>query len=115
MAVTDCGLQGDKYARPGRRRQVLFTEQEILDEFLLPPGALAEQITVAGISLRALAPSARLRVGAAVLEVIGDCQPCAKMNRLGEGMMELLRGKRGALARVIEGGEIRRGDLCACI
>jgi MOSC domain-containing protein YiiM len=115
IALTDCGLEGDRNARPGRRRQILLVERAVLDEFQLPPGALSEQTTVDGVALSAIAPGTRLRAGSVLLEVSGPCEPCHKMNRHGPGMQELLRGKRGLLARVLEGGEVRVGDeLCAC-
>jgi len=113
-ALGNCGLQGDKYARPGRRRQVLLVEQERLDEFLLARGALDEQITVAGAALSTLPPGSRFHVGGVLLQVVGPCEPCHKMNRHGAGMQELLLGKRGTLAKVVEGGVIRIGDeVCA--
>lgn len=108
--LENCGLEGDKYARPGRRRQVLLVEQEVLDEFQLSLGALDEQITIAGESLSALPPKAQFRVGSVLLQVVGPCEPCHKMNRHGPGMQELLNGKRGTLAKVVEGGVIRIGD-----
>jgi len=112
--VENCGLQGDKYARPGRRRQVLLVEQETLDEFTLPRGALDEQITVAGAALSGLSTGTQIRIGGVRLQVIGPCEPCHKMNRHGPGMQELLRGKRGTLAKVLEGGVIQIGDeVCA--
>lgn len=139
MALKDRGLEGDKYARPGRR-QVLLVEEEVLDEFLLAPErtgrggfpkwvqkvaarvplcatfqrALSEQITVAGMVLSSLPTGARIRAGSILLEVVGPCEPCHKMNRHGPGMRELLQGKRGILARVLEGGLVRVGDeVCA--
>ena len=113
-ALENCGLEGDKYARTGRRRQVLLVEQEVLDEFGLPPGALDEQITVAGAALSTFPERTRFRVGDVLLEVVGPCEPCHKMNRHGPGMQERLLGKRGTLAKVVEGGVIRIGDqVCA--
>jgi MOSC domain-containing protein YiiM len=89
-------------------------EQEVLDEFRLAHGALDEQITVAGATLSNLAAKNRFRVGEVLLEVLGPCEPCQKMNRHGPGMQERLLGKRGTLAKVVEGGVIRIGDqVCA--
>lgn len=114
-AILDSGLEGDKHAPPGRRRQVLLVEREVLDEFQLPSGALSEQITVSGLPLPSLASGTRVQAGGVLLEVVGPCEPCDKMNRLGPGMQELLKGKRGALAKVLAGGVIRLGDaVCVC-
>ena len=115
-AVAGHGLEGDKHARPDSRRQVLLVEQEVLESFGLEPGALHEQITTAGLKLASLAAGAQLKVGRALLEVTKRCEPCLWVNRHGKGMMELLRGQRGMLATVVEGGSIRRGDeirLCS--
>ena len=109
-AVTGCGLEGDKHARPESGRQVLLVEQEVLETFGLQAGALHEQITTAGVKLASLPAGSRLKVGRALLEVTKPCQPCLWVNRHGPGMVELLRGRRGMLATVVEGGIIRRGD-----
>ncbi len=112
-AVTDVGFVGDKCC--GRKsRQVLFLSQETLDEFGYAPGQLREQITVGLPGLQQLAPGTRLRAGSAVFTISGDCAPCGGMARaLGENEDEFkarLAGKRGMLATVFEGGEVRIGD-----
>ena len=109
-ALTGCGLEGDKHARPTSPRQVLLAEQEVLEAFSLAPGALHEQITIVGLRLAPLPAGSRLRVGQALFEVTGPCRPCSWVNRLGNGMIELLKDQRGVLTRVMEGGRIRRGD-----
>ncbi len=81
-----------------------------MQEFGLAPGALHEQVTVSGLRLAALPPGCRLQVGQAVFEITIPCEPCNWVNSFGEGMIELLRGQRGMLARVVEGGRVRRGD-----
>ncbi len=108
-ALAGEGLESDKHVRRSRR-QVLLVEQEVLEEFGLAPGALHEQITVTGLRLASLAAGCRLQVGEAVFEITIPCQPCNFVNSFGEGMIERLRGRRGILARVVEGGRVRRGD-----
>jgi len=54
--------------------------------------------------------STRLRLGEALLEVIGDCTPCSFLDSLRPGLQERINGERGVLARVITNGTIRVGD-----
>ncbi|KQM41442.1 MOSC domain-containing protein [Sphingomonas sp. Leaf10] len=53
-----------------------------------------------------------VRVGPVLLEITKECDPCSRMETIVEGLRGALipdwRG--GALARVIEGGQIRVGD-----
>ncbi len=45
-----------------------------------------------------------------ILETTKPCTPCERMDEIRMGLQEQLQGKRGMLARVIRGGEIRAGD-----
>jgi MOSC domain-containing protein YiiM len=81
----------------------------------LRPGDLREQVTVELPGLMSLAPGTRLRVGQAVLELTGRCEPCTHIGEhVGvddpEAFRERLVGRRGMLARVSEPGPIRVGD-----
>ena len=108
-AVAGQGLEGD--ASFGRsRRQVLLVDQSILAEFNLHPGQTRENIALAGLSLTGLPAGTRLHIGAAILEVTGDCTPCALMDSIRPGLREAIRGQRGLLARVHQGGIISVAD-----
>lgn len=110
-AVADRGLEGNRHARPGGRRQVLLMEGEVLRELGLGPGDVRENITTEGLPLAELAPGTRLRLGGtAVLELTGSCRPCARMDEVRPGLAGALEGRRGVLARVLAGGVIRVGD-----
>ena len=51
------------------------------------------------------------RIGQALLETTGWCQPCARLEeRLGPGTFQAMCGHGGITARVIEGGIIRLHD-----
>jgi MOSC domain-containing protein YiiM len=102
------GLDGDRPRRP--KRAVLLMEQETLDRFALPAGAVREQVTVRGLPLADLAPAARLRIGTTVLEAGGMCAPCERMNELKPGLRAELQGRRGRFFRVVQGGELAVGD-----
>jgi MOSC domain-containing protein YiiM len=52
----------------------------------------------------------RVRAGEAVFEITMVCDPCHRMDELRQGLRAELDGKRGMLARVVEGGEVAVGD-----
>ena len=109
-AVSDWGLEGCAHARRGGKRQVLLMDSETLHEFSLLPGQVKENVLTQGLDLRALARGHRLRIGEAVLEVTIPCEPCDYIESLRPGLEQQMRGRRGMLTRVIQGGLIRPGD-----
>ncbi len=110
-ALTALGLKGDIHALAESTRQVLLIDQETLQDLGLMPGQVKENITTVGLAVAQLKPGQRLRVGKAVLQITVACAPCGRMDEIRPGLQEELRGRRGMLARVVEGGEIRVGDL----
>ena len=108
-AIADFGLRDDANAGRGKR-QILIIERELLDEFQLPIGDVRENITVQGIRLAGMAAGTRVRVGQALLEATLDCAPCQFIEDKRFGLREAMKGKRGTLFRVVEGGEIRVSD-----
>lgn len=110
LVVPDHGLDGCTHARPGGPRQVLLMDAETLDHFGLSPGVVKENITTRGLSLGELRAGQRLHVGEALLEATLPCEPCHRMDEIRLGLQQELRGRRGMLCRVVEGGWIRQGD-----
>ena len=108
-ALPNHGLRGDANAGGGKR-QILIIERELLDEFQLPIGDVRENITVQGIQLAGMAAGTKVRVGQVLLEATLDCAPCQFIEDKRPGLRDAMRGKRGTLFKVIEGGEIRVGD-----
>ncbi len=114
--ATALGLDEDKHAgREEGKRQVLLADAGDLLDLGLEPGALREQVTVDLPGLMALPQGTRLRVGGAMLEVTGVCEPCTHIGEhLGaedpEALRRTLVGRRGMLARVVGEGPIRRDD-----
>ena len=55
---------------------------------------------------------ARMRVGAALFEITGECDPCSRMDAVTPGLMAALtpEWRGGRTMRVIEAGEIAVGD-----
>ena len=109
-AISDLGLEGDAHAKKGSARQVLFIDQETLQEFGLDVGQVRENITTRGIALHSLTPGTRVRAGGALFEISKDCSPCEFIEDMRPGLREQMQGHRGMLARVIEGGELKVGD-----
>jgi MOSC domain-containing protein YiiM len=110
FAVANKGFKDCVHGRPGSSRQLLVVDVETLEEFGIAPGRVKENITTRGIKLEGLLMGQRMRVGEALLEITKECQPCQQMDAIRQGLQEVLRGRRGILGRVIESGQIRRGD-----
>jgi len=85
-------------------------DTETLEHCGLLPGAVKENITTRSLNLRDMRAGQCLRVGEALLEVTLPCEPCRRMDEIRQGLQEELRGRRGMLCRVVEGGRIRQGD-----
>lgn len=109
-ALENKGLKGCIHGRPESQRQVLLMDRETLDKFELAPGAVKENVTVAGLDFQKLGIGQRLRIGESVLEITTPCDPCPRMDEIRMGLQEELRGQRGWLCRVVETGRIRKGD-----
>jgi len=73
------------------------------------PGDFAENLTTLGIDLVSLPIGARLRAGEAVLEVVQIGKPPHVAHTYSFQGLSLLPTE-GIFCRVIEGGQVRRGD-----
>jgi MOSC domain-containing protein YiiM len=112
VAVANKGFLDDvSFGR--ERRQLLIVEGEMLEEFGLAPGDVRENITLADLPLSGLRPGDRLRIGPTLLEVTGECTPCERMDELRPGLQREIRGRRGQMARVVQGGVVRVGDAAS--
>lgn len=120
-ARLEAGLTGDR-ARPGVRnaRQVTLIQWEHLavisalmgraDDQPVVPQDLRRNIVVSGINLFSL-KGRRFRIGQAIFETTGWCQPCARLqDNLGPGTFQAVRGHGGITARVLQSGIIRLDD-----
>jgi MOSC domain-containing protein YiiM len=109
--ITNVGPEGCAHARPGGGpRQVLLVDRETLEAMELQPGIVRENITTDGIDVNSLVQNQLLRIGEVRLEVSEICHPCDQLERIRPGLRREMRGRRGMLCRVLEGGMIRRGD-----
>jgi MOSC domain-containing protein YiiM len=108
--VQDFGFKGCVHGRQGSDRQILLMDKETLDLMNLRPGIIRENITTEGLNVNGLAIGQQVQVGPVHLEVRAVCTPCDQLEKVRPGLRRELRGRRGMLCRVLEGGLIRRGD-----
>jgi MOSC domain-containing protein YiiM len=111
QVIKNFGLEGCAHARPGGGpRQVLLVDRETLEAMDLRPGVVRENITTEGMDVNSLAMKQELRIGEVRLQVGEICHPCDQLEKVRPGLRREMRGRRGMLCRVLEGGMIRRGD-----
>lgn len=110
QVLTDAGFERCAHARPRSKRQVLLVDSETLSAMELLPGIIRENITTQGLNVNSLKPGEQLQIGGARLEVSMVCTPCDQLEKLRPNLRKELWGRRGMLCRVVEGGQIRRGD-----
>ncbi len=112
------GLVGDRFTfKADGKRQVTLIQQEHLQavaRFLgidkADPAIIRRNIVVSGVNLLAL-EGKKFRLGTALLEMTGPCEPCEKMEAaLGPGGYTAMIGHGGITAKVLEAGVIRVGD-----
>lgn len=116
-AEQDVGLDGDRYASRGGKRQVTLIQSEhlvavasMLGRQSLEPGAVRRNIAISGLNLLALKKQ-QFAIGEAIFEYTGLCHPCSRMEAiLGPGGYNAMRGHGGITTRVIQGGRIGLGD-----
>ena len=110
-AISGMGLEGDRSCKKGNMRQVLLVDKETLDEFELKPGQIKENITTTGVDMSQTEPGQVFFIGDHVtMEIVGECEPCGKMNALQPGLLDRINHRRGMLALVINGGSFKVGD-----
>jgi MOSC domain-containing protein YiiM len=126
--VGETGLEGDAHRSPSHggplRALCLYSLERILalqiEGHPVFPGSTGENLTLSGIDWDAMAPGARLRVGAQVeIEVTAYTTPCAKIaSAFRDGAIDRMAQDKHAgwarvYARVLRGGRIRTGDPVA--
>ena len=120
----DAGILEDPryYGRKSRdggpsKRQVSVIEQEQLAEHAavlglesILPGQARANIETVGIDLQKLV-GRRVQIGSAVLFFYAPRTPCEKMDRICQGLRQLMENARqGVMAQVVQSGEVRVGD-----
>jgi MOSC domain-containing protein YiiM len=113
------GLRGDRYHEsvgtfsggPGGGRDLTLVEAEALEDVELPFAQARRNVVVRGLELDSLL-GRRFVVGE--VECVGRrrCEPCAHLQRLTRpGILRALVHRGGLRADVVQGGEIRLGDV----
>lgn len=122
QALAGIGLADDRLGQRGEAelstRQVTLIQLEHLPVIAqlarvaeVDPVKLRRNLVVSGINLLALR-NAKLQVGEAVLEIVGPCAPCSRMEEeVGPGAYAAMRGHGGMTARILSSGAIRLGDV----
>ena len=120
------GVVGDRYydrvgtfsekLKPSQDWEVTLIEKEEIDRFnaaagkALGPGRFRRNIVTTGVRLNELV-GRRFNVGAAVLEGIRLCEPCAHLGTLiGPEVVKGMVHRAGLRARIVTGAEVRPGD-----
>jgi MOSC domain-containing protein YiiM len=110
------GIKGDAHGGDWHRQISLLSNEQIdkmkekgLD---VKPGSFAENLTTEGFDLGALKIGDHLKIGGSVLlevtQIGKECHTrCAVYNKIGECIMP----EQGIFTKVIEGGEVRVGDI----
>ena len=120
-ALTDGGLDGDRYADPVNRRgpdyQVTLIESENIAAFAVmvdvpfTPDMPRRNIVTRGVRLNELC-GRKFKVGGATLEGLELCEPCSLFaKRTHRDVLKYFPGKGGLRARIVVGGKIHVGDL----
>ena len=136
--VTPLGIEGDLHAHPaihgGPRKAILIAASEVIEELIargypLFYGALGENLTTRGITIRDIRIGDRLRAGGATLEITAPRGPCSALDVYGSSLKEELSddrvraldhtsprwGMSGFYAAVVVPGEVRPNDIIAVV
>lgn len=123
-AMPGKGLEGDRYARgkgsfsrwPGGGRAVTLIEAEVIEDVAashaldLSNGRSRRNVVTRGVRLNELVGK-RFRIGTALFRADRLAEPCGYLEkRIGAGAQQVLKGRGGLRADVVEEGVIRVGD-----
>lgn len=120
VVVPELGIVGDRYALGTGKwsaprwhdKQLTLFEAEVADALGIEAGLVRRNLVTRGMNLFGLI-GVQFRIGEALLAGMRACDPCTYIEGLTArpGLTkELISGRGGLRARVIEGGIIRRGD-----
>ena len=123
--VAGRGIEGDRYFAgvgamsrwPGAKRELSLIAQEDLEAASkranapIPFEQTRRNVLTRGVDLRGLI-GVRFRIGHALVEGVGACQPCGYLDKVAErdDLRVALKGLGGLRARIVESGDVRVGD-----
>jgi len=108
------GIASDISAHKLSPRQVLVTLASQLDELALAPGALSENLVLAGAELKDFRPGSAIVCGDVELRLTMYCEPCKQIAPL-VGNLAAVVERRGILGVVVRGGALQVGDAATLI
>jgi MOSC domain-containing protein YiiM len=112
--VESQGIDGDAKGGSGDRQLNVMLAETLAElgreGFKAGPGELGEQIIIAGLDPAALVQGARIKLGQAVIEVGIPRTGCARFESIQGKPKQSAKGRLGAMARVITGGEVAIGN-----
>ena len=112
----EAGLEGDSRGRTRDRNVTVITREgwdatckTLGDD--LPWTTRRANLLVEGVDLTETT-GARVRIGEVLLEVTGECEPCALMDKFRDGLREALtpEWRAGVMCRVLEEGTLQLGE-----
>lgn len=117
VQVTKDGFVGDvhahaKHNRPDRA--ISLFDVEILDQlrkegFPLYPGAIGENLTVAGLHVQSLPRGTLLEIGSVLLRLEEPRKPCYVLDAINPCLKDVIVGRCGYMASVVQEGVIQPG------
>jgi len=122
FAIAGVGLRDDRLGQRGEAelstRQVTLIQHEHLPVIAqlarveqVDPISLRRNLVISGINLLAL-KNLKVRVGEALLEIVGPCHPCSRMEEtIGRGGYSAMRGHGGMTARILADGTVKVGAI----
>jgi MOSC domain-containing protein YiiM len=134
--IAPLGIEGDRHSHPeihgGEWQAILIIASEVVDSLVargypLFYGALGENLTTRGLTIRDLRIGDQIRAGGAMLEITKPRGPCSQLNIYGETIQREIYdqgvkdrdprsprwGMSGFYARVISPGPVGPGDIIA--
>jgi MOSC domain-containing protein YiiM len=116
--VAGRGVRGS--ADQGGRRQVSIISQEAWDAAVeqlgvaVDPSARRANVMISGVDL-ADSRGKLLRIGPALIRILGEVRPCERMDEAEEGLRNALKPhwRGGVFGEILEGGTIAVGDAVA--
>jgi MOSC domain-containing protein YiiM len=136
--ITPLGIEGDLHAHAaihgGPRKAILIVASEAIDDLVargypLFRGALGENLTTRGLTIRDLRIGDRLRAGGATLEITTPRNPCTGLDIYGESLKDEISDQRvraldhtsprwgmcGFYASVVAPGPVRTDDIISVV
>jgi MOSC domain-containing protein YiiM len=111
------GLRGDiraheKHRRPDRAVSILDYEiilQLVHEGFRVWPGRMGENLTALGMDVQHMEPGTQLQIGNVIVQLEQPRKPCYVLDAIDPRLKDVVVGRCGFLASVIQPGPIESG------